>query len=78
MGAFFVITNWDNRTAGLGHILKTGGGVIMPEKTQRINIQLTEDEEKAFRNQLKQGIFQELYQRELLTKIQLNRLLHIA
>lgn len=50
----------------------------MPEKTQRINIQLTEDEEKAFRNQLKQGIFQELYQRKLLTKMQLNRLLHIA
>lgn len=73
-----MIANWDNRTADLEHILQKRGGAIMPEKTQRINIQLTEDEEKAFRNQLKQGIFQELYQRELLTKMQLNRLLHIA
>lgn len=50
----------------------------MPEKMQRTYIHLTEDEEKAFRDQLKQGIFHELYQRELLTKTQLNRLLHIA
>lgn len=48
------------------------------EQTQRDYINLPESAEKVFRDQLKSGIYKELYQRELLTKAQLNRLLNIA
>lgn len=51
----------------------------MPEvQNKRDYINLTESDEKAFRAQLKLGIYKELYRRNILTKAQLNRLLNIA
>ncbi len=41
-------------------------------------ISLKEADEQAFRDQLKQGIFKELFRRDFLTRAQLNRLLDIA
>lgn len=47
-------------------------------QNQRDYIDLTESDEKAFRDQLKLGVFKELYRREILTRAQLNHLLGIA
>lgn len=41
-------------------------------------ISLEETDERAFRDQLKQGIFKELFRREFLTRTQLNQLLDTA
>lgn len=49
----------------------------MPEK-QRNDITLTEADEKAFIDQLKQGIYKELYRRNCLTLLQLRQLQNIA
>lgn len=49
----------------------------MPEK-QRNDITLTETDEKAFIDQLKQGIYKELYRRDCLTLSQLRQLQNIA
>ncbi len=38
-------------------------------------ISLKKSDEQAFRDQLKQGIFKELFRREFLTRAQLNQLL---
>lgn len=45
---------------------------------RRDYINLTKSDEKAFRDQLKLGIYKELYRRDILTRAQLNRLLNIA
>lgn len=47
-------------------------------QNQRDYIDLTASDEKIFRDQLKLGIFKELYRRELLTRAQLNHLLNIG
>lgn len=47
-------------------------------QNQRNYISLTESDEKAFRDQLKQGIYKELYRREVITRSQLSKLLNIA
>lgn len=41
-------------------------------------ISLEKADEQAFRDQLKQSIFKELFRRDFLTKAQLNQLLDIA
>lgn len=51
----------------------------MPEiQRKREDITLTEADEKAFLDQLKQGIYKELYRRECLTLAQLRQLQNIA
>lgn len=47
-------------------------------QNRRDYINLSESDEKAFRDQLKLGIYKELYRRDILTRAQLNRLLNIA
>ncbi len=48
------------------------------EQNKKDYIELSEPTEKAFLDKVKTGIYKELYQRELLTKEQLNHLLNIA
>lgn len=45
------------------------------EKTDMNHIQLTKEEDKAFRKTLKCGIYKELHQKNLLTDTQLDLLL---
>lgn len=51
---------------------------MLKTQNQKDYIILTEADEKAFRNYLKQGIFKELYRREFLTSTQLKQLQNIA
>lgn len=56
-----------------------GGGVMGNAQNQKDHIiTLTEADERAFLDQLKQGIYKELYRRECLTSTQLKQLQNIA
>lgn len=51
---------------------------MLKMQNQKVCITLPEADEKAFRDQLKQGIYMELYRREYLTSTQLKQLQNIA
>lgn len=51
---------------------------MLKTQNKKDYIILAETDEKAFRDQLKQGIYKELYRRECLTATQLRQLQDIA
>ncbi len=51
---------------------------MVKTQNQKEYITLTKTDEKAFLDQLKQGIYKELYRRECLTSAQLKQLQNIA